>query len=107
MTRWYMITKEPGNQTADMDTSRRTQFAELVVLIKEVSPPSRIESLLSNIKMKMPIICVYPPVTMEAEEVERLELMVGERCNDMLLDTGLFIVGAVCGRSLRYKGLYV
>jgi hypothetical protein len=34
---------------------------------------------------------------MEAEEVERLELMVGERCNDILLDTGLFIVGAVCG----------
>lgn len=88
-------------------TSRHTQFAELVALIKEVSPPSRIESLLSNIKMKMPIICVYPPVTMEAEEVERLELMVGERCNDMLLDTGLFIVGAVCGRSLHYKGLYV
>jgi hypothetical protein len=25
-----------------------------------------------------------------------LERMVGERCNDILLDTGLFIVGAVC-----------
>jgi len=49
MTRWYMVTKEPGNQTEDMDRSRRTQFAELVALIKKVSPPSRIGSFLSNI----------------------------------------------------------
>jgi hypothetical protein len=34
---------------------------------------------------------------MPAEAVERLELAVGERCNEILLDTGLFIVGAVCG----------
>ena len=97
-----MITKEPGNQTADMDTSRRTQFAELVALIKEVSPPSRIESLLSNIKMKMPIICVYPPVTMEAEEVERLELMVGERCNDMLLDSAQCVEDLYATRAYMY-----
>jgi hypothetical protein len=32
---------------------------------------------------------------MTAEDVERLELRVGERCNEILLDTGLFIVSAV------------
>lgn len=74
-----------------------SQIAELVALIKEVSPPSRIEISFEQYEDEDAHICVYPPATMEAEEVERLELMVGERCNDILLDTGLFIVGAVCG----------
>ena len=81
--------KTPGQQK-----SLDSQIAELVALIKEVSPPSRIE--ISCEQYEDAHICVYPPVTMEAEEVERLELMVGERCNDILLDMGLFIVGAVC-----------
>jgi len=34
---------------------------------------------------------------MTAEDVERLELMVGERCNEILPETGLFIVSAVSG----------
>jgi hypothetical protein len=33
---------------------------------------------------------------MTAEEIDRLEAAIGERCNEMLLDTGLFIVSAVC-----------
>lgn len=74
-----------------------SQIAELVALIKEVSPPARIEISFEQYEDEDAHICVYPPATMEAEEVERLELMVGERCNDILLDTGLFIVGAVCG----------
>ena len=40
---------------------------------------------------------VQPPQGMTAEDVERLELTVGERCNEILLDTGLFIVSAVSG----------
>jgi len=74
-----------------------SQIAELVALIKEVSPPARIEISFEQYEDEDAHICVYPPATMQAEEVERLELMVGERCNDILLDTGLFIVGAVCG----------
>jgi hypothetical protein len=84
--------KTPGQQKF-LDS----QIAELVALIKEVSPPSRIEISFEQYEDEDAHICVYPPTTMEAEEVERLELMVGERCNDILLDTGLFIVGAVCG----------
>jgi hypothetical protein len=41
-------------------------------------------------------VCVYLPMTMAEEEIERLERTLGERCNDILLDTGLFIIGAVC-----------
>jgi hypothetical protein len=33
---------------------------------------------------------------MGVEEVRRLELALGERCNDILVETGLFIIGAVC-----------
>jgi hypothetical protein len=32
-----------------------------------------------------------------AEDIERLELTLGERCNELPLDTGLFIVSAVSG----------
>ena len=67
-----------------------------MALIKEVSPPSRIEISFEQYEDEDAHIYVYPPATMEAEEVERLELLVGKRCNDILLDTGLFIVGAVC-----------
>jgi hypothetical protein len=34
---------------------------------------------------------------MTAEEIEHLELTVGEHYNEILLDTGPFIVSAVCG----------
>jgi hypothetical protein len=34
---------------------------------------------------------------MTAENVERLELMVGEHCNEILLETDLLIVSAVSG----------
>ena len=74
-----------------------SQIAELVAQIKEVSPPSRIEISFEQYEDEDAHICVYLPVTMDAEEVERLELMMGERCNEILLETGLFIVGAVCG----------
>jgi len=40
---------------------------------------------------------VQPPQGLTAEDVEHLELTVGERRNEILLDTGLFIVSAVSG----------
>jgi hypothetical protein len=39
---------------------------------------------------------VHLPPGMTGDNIERLELTVGERCNEILLDTGLFIVSAVC-----------
>ena len=83
--------KTPGHQKF-LDS----QIAEFVALIKEVSPPSRIEISFEQYEDEDAHIYVYTPAAMEAEEVERLELLVGERCNDILLDMGLFIVGAVC-----------
>jgi hypothetical protein len=34
---------------------------------------------------------------MTADDIERLKLTLGERCNALLLDTGLFIVSTVFG----------
>jgi hypothetical protein len=84
-------------KTPSQQKSLDSQIAELVALIKEVSPPSRIEISFEQYEDEDVHICVYPPDTMEAGEIERLELIIGERCNDILLDTGLFIVGAVYG----------
>jgi hypothetical protein len=42
-------------------------------------------------------IDIHPPCDMPAEDVEPLEQVVGERCNERLLDTGLLIVSAVSG----------
>ena len=74
-----------------------SRLAELVSLIKDVSPLARVEISFEQYGDEDAHICVYPPATLTAAEVESLELMVGECCNDILLDTGLFIVGAVCG----------
>jgi len=41
-------------------------------------------------------IRVYPPPSVDIGEATRIERTMGERCNDVLLETGLFIVGAVC-----------
>jgi hypothetical protein len=38
---------------------------------------------------------VYTSFPMNTEEVRQLETTLGERCNDILLETGLFIIGAV------------
>ena len=34
---------------------------------------------------------------MTADDIERFELTLGERCNEMLLDTDLFMVSTVFG----------
>lgn len=45
--------------------------------------------------MKMPLYDVYLPEPLPAQEVIRLEQALGERCNEILVQTGLFIIGAV------------
>ncbi len=73
------------------------RLTELAALIKDLSPQACVEISFEQYEDEDAHVYVYPPATMEAEDIERLELTVGERCNDILLETGLFIVGAVCG----------
>jgi hypothetical protein len=72
------------------------KLSELTALIKELSPQARVEISFERYEDEDAHMQVYPSDSIKAEEIARIELTMGERCNDVLLDTGLFIVGAVC-----------
>ena len=62
-----------------------------------MAPQAQVEITLEQYEDEDAHLYVHPHQAMTAEEIERLELTVGERCNEILLDTGLFIVSAVSG----------
>jgi hypothetical protein len=69
----------------------------LATLITDLAPQAQVEMTFEQYEDEDAHVYVHPPRDMSAEDVERLELTVGERCNELLLDTGLFIVSAVSG----------
>lgn len=71
------------------------KLSELTDLIKELSPEARVEIVFTHYEDEDAAIDVYPPEMLRTEEVRRLEQTLGERCNDILVETGLFIIGAV------------
>ena len=73
-----------------------TKISELTALIKEISPQASVEISFERYEDEDAHIRVYPPPSVDPEEATRIELMIGERCNDVLIETGLFIIGAVC-----------
>ena len=73
-----------------------TKISELTALIKGLSPQARVEISFERYEDEDAHIHVYPPPSIKADDVARIELTMGERCNDVLLETGLFIIGAVC-----------
>ena len=73
-----------------------TKLSEITALIKELSPQARVEISFEQYEDEDAHIRVYPPPSVDIGEATRIERTMGERCNDVLLDTGLFIVGAVC-----------
>lgn len=72
------------------------KLSELTALIKELSPEARVEISFERYEDEDAHIRVYPPPSVDIGEATRIELTMGERCNDVLLETGLFIIGAVC-----------
>jgi hypothetical protein len=72
-------------------------LSDLAVLIPDLAPQAQVEMTFEQYEDEDAHVYVHPRQVMMAEEIEHLELTVGERCNDILLDTGLFIVSAVCG----------
>lgn len=73
-----------------------TKLSELTALIKELSPQARVEISFERYEDEDAHIRVYPLPSVDIGEASRIERTMGERCNDVLLETGLFIVGAVC-----------
>jgi hypothetical protein len=82
--------------TASQQQLLEQTLANLTSMIKDLSPQAEVEITFEQYEDEDAHVYVHPPVDMAAEEVDRLEVAVGERCNEMLLDTGLFIISAVC-----------
>ena len=71
-------------------------LSELAALIKDLAPESRVEISYAQYEDEDAHVSIYLPETAGKDEVQRIETALGERCNDILVDTGLFIIGAVC-----------
>lgn len=71
------------------------KLSELTDLVKDVSPAARVEIAFTRYEDEDAAIDVYLPAPLPAEDVRRLEQALGERCNEILVETGLFIIGAV------------
>ena len=71
------------------------KLSELTSLIKGLAPEAQVEISFEQYEDEDASIDIHPPSTFSEEQIERIEIAFGGRCNDILLDTGLFIIGAV------------
>ena len=85
----------PTRKSRNQQLLLEAKLSELAALVKECSAQARVEISQARYEDEDAAIDVYPPLTLSPEEVNRLEITVGERCNEILLETGLFIIGAV------------
>lgn len=82
--------------TANQQQLLEQSLSHLAAMIQDLSPQAAVEITYEQYEDEDAHVYVHPPADMTAEEVDHLEVAVGERCNEMLLDTGLFIISAVC-----------
>jgi pyruvate-formate lyase-activating enzyme len=83
--------------TASQQQLLESTLSHLAAWIQDHAPQVEVEITFEQYEDEDAHVYVHPPPAMTAEEIERLELIVGEHCNEILLETGLFIVSAVCG----------
>ena len=81
--------------TASQQQLLERTLSTLTAFIQDLSPQAEIEITFEQYDDEDAHIAVRLPPTLASEDVEHLEMNLGERCNDILLETGLFIVGAV------------
>jgi hypothetical protein len=85
----------PKGKSASHQALLEAKLSELTALIKEFSPDARVEIVAERHEDEDAAVDVYVPQAFQAAAISDLERALGERCNDILLDTGLFIIGAV------------
>jgi hypothetical protein len=83
--------------TASQRQRLESTLSSLATLITDLAPQAQVEMTFEQYEDEDARVYVHPPRDMTAEDIERLELTLGERCNELLLDTGLFIISAVSG----------
>ena len=82
--------------TANQQHFLEQALSQLAVMIQDLSPQTEVEITYEQYEDEDAHVYIHPPADMTAEEIDHLEVTVGERCNEMLLETGLFIISAVC-----------
>ena len=85
----------PKGKSSSHQALLEAKLSELTALIKELSPDARVEIAAERYEDEDAAVDVYVPQAFQASAISELERALGERCNDILLDTGLFIIGAV------------
>jgi hypothetical protein len=83
--------------TASQRQLLESTLSQLATMIQDLVPQAQVDITFEQYEDEDAHVYVHPPAAIAAEDIERLELTVGERCNEILLETGLFIVSAVCG----------
>lgn len=68
---------------------------ELTGLVTELAPDAQIEVSFERYEDEDAHVRIYPRRGMSQDEAKHVELAVGQRCTEILLQTGLFIVGSV------------
>jgi hypothetical protein len=81
--------------TASQRQLLESTLSSLATLMTDLAPQAQVEMTFEQYEDEDAHVYVHLPRDMTAEDIERLELTLGERCNELLLDTGLFIVSAV------------
>jgi hypothetical protein len=72
-------------------------LAEAKQILLVLAPRAQVEMTFEPYEEEDAHIDIRLPHDMIAEDANRLEPTVGERCNALLLDTGLFILSTVAG----------
>ena len=85
----------PKGKNSNHQALLEAKLSELTALIKQLSPDARVEIAAERYEDEDTGLDVYVPPDFQAAAISDLERSLGERCNDILLDTGLFIIGAV------------
>ena len=71
------------------------KLTELTELVGELAPDARVEIVAERYEDEDAAVDVYLPPPLPGATIGALEQVLGQRCNDILVDTGLFIIGAV------------
>ena len=82
--------------TANQQQLLEQTLSNLTALIQDRSPQAEVEITYEQYEDEDAHIYIHLPADMTSKDVDQLEMAVGEHCNEILLDTGLFIVSAVC-----------
>ncbi|MBI3326668.1 MAG: hypothetical protein HYZ81_08200 [Nitrospinae bacterium] len=82
-------------QSKKTETVLDQKLRELTVLAQELIPDARVEMSFERYEDGDAHLRIHPPPDLSPDEVQKIELTLGQRCTEILVETGLFIVGAV------------